>query len=101
MNSLMYSQTRKISHSGYIMPLTLVITSLSVMLATYITHRALVFNAFASLAIKREKAKELALAGVQIAISQLVSPEEKKEKKKRKATKERRQKVKIKKINFF
>lgn len=81
MNFMMYQHQKKSFRAGYIMPLTLVITSLSVILATYITHRTLVFNAFASLAIKREKAKELALAGVQIAISQLVAPEEKKEKK--------------------
>ena len=63
--------------AGYVMILTLIIVSLSVVLATYLARRSTIFNAFASTAIKREKAKMLALSGIQIAMSQLASTPEK------------------------
>lgn len=74
--------------AGYVMILTLIIVSLSVVLATYLARRSTIFNAFASTAIKREKAKMLALSGIQIAMSQLASTPEKDE------TKDKDQKAK-------
>lgn len=72
--------------SGFIMIMTLMIASLAVVLVTYIINRSIVFVPIAQTMIEREKARELALGGIQLAISQLayadVKEKEKEEEKK-------------------
>lgn len=66
--------------SGYIILLTLLIISLAVVLVTYLFVRGTIFVPYADVMIKREKARSLALSGVQLACGQLSSmPPEKKE----------------------
>lgn len=60
--------------SGYILLLTLMIISLCVVLVTYIFNKGAVEVPFSYAMIKREKAKQLALSGIQIAMSQLGKP---------------------------
>lgn len=58
-------------NNGYILVLTLLIISLSVMLVTYIFNKGTVYTQFARTIIDREKAKMAAFSGVQLAMSQL------------------------------
>lgn len=53
------------------MIMTLMIASLAVVLVTYIINRSTVFVPIAQTMIEREKARELARGGIQLAISQL------------------------------
>ncbi len=72
---------------GYILILTLMVISLSVVLVTFIATRGITFFPFARIERDREKAEMLAFGGVQLALSQLaVGPEE--EKKQKPGTKE-------------
>lgn len=57
--------------SGYILVLTLLLISLSVALVTYIFNKGTVYIHYTRTVIEREKAKMLALSGVQLAMSQL------------------------------
>lgn len=61
----------KQSQSGYIMVLTLMIIGISVILVTQLFNRASVHRSFVATITKQQKAKELALAGILIAQSQL------------------------------
>lgn len=63
---------------GYVLILTLMIISLSVILVTYIANKGSTYIPFARLAIDREKAALLAFSGIQIAMSQLGKQPEKK-----------------------
>ena len=56
---------------GYILVLTLIILSIGVLLVTQLSHRGMVHIHFDQTMIEREKAKSLALGGIQLAISQL------------------------------
>lgn len=65
---------------GYILLLTILITSLMVVIATFIFTRGSIFVPFADTVIKREKATMLCLGGVEIGLGMLHLPaEEKKE----------------------
>lgn len=57
--------------SGYIMIMTLLITSIAAIAATYIFYQGSIFVPYADTMIKREKALMLALAGIEIAKSEL------------------------------
>ena len=57
--------------SGYILLLTLMILSISTIVVTQIFYQGRLFNSFIPLIIEKEKARQVALAGVSIAISQL------------------------------
>ena len=74
------NKTKK--QQGYILILTLLITSAAIAVVTYIFNRGSVHVPFMQTMIEREKAKMLAMSGVQIAIAQLSykMPEEEKEK---------------------
>lgn len=65
--------------SGYILPLVLMIVAVLTSIATYMYYRGSAYASFVPLITSREKAKVLALGGVQLAIAQLsaVSPEKK------------------------
>jgi hypothetical protein len=67
--------------SGYILLLTLMIISLCVVLVTYMFNKGAVEVPFSYAMIKREKAKQLALSGIQMAMSQLGKPIEIKQEK--------------------
>src|ERR1700722_16640192 len=67
--------------SGYILLLTLMMISLCVVLVTYIFNKGAVEVPFSYAMIKREKAKQLALSGIQMAMSQLGKPIEIKQEK--------------------
>lgn len=68
------------ARSGYIILLTLLIISLAVVLVTYLFVRGTIFVPYADVMIKREKARSLALSGIQLACGQLsVMPEKKEE----------------------
>ncbi len=66
---------------GYILVLTLTITGLLVILGVQIYYLSSGFSSFARIAIKREKAKSLALSGIQLTQNQLYVPPQKKENK--------------------
>ncbi len=63
---------------GYILILTLMILSILIVVVTNIFFTGTAHNVFSKTIIDREKAKMLALSGVQIAISKLTLPQEKK-----------------------
>src|SRR5438045_4505068 len=59
------------SHPGYIMVFTLLAVGAAMVVVTYIGHRSSYYLPFSKMVLEREKAKTLALSGVQIAIAQL------------------------------
>jgi hypothetical protein len=59
------------SSSGFVLVTTLMIVSLAVVLISFIINRSTVFFPLARTTIDREKAKELALGGLQFSLSQL------------------------------
>jgi hypothetical protein len=67
---------------GYIIPLVLMLTSMAVLMVTVIYWRGSVYVPFMSAMLKQQKARQLAMSGVQVAMSQLaVVPEQKENKK--------------------
>jgi hypothetical protein len=60
------------SKSGFIIPLTLMILSISIMIVSYIYIRTSVFIPYIDVMAKREQAKMLALGGVNIALEQML-----------------------------
>ena len=76
------------AHNGFILITTLMILSLAMVLISFMINRSTVFFPLAQTVIDREKAKELALGGLQLASSQLayadVVEKEEKEKPKHK-----------------
>jgi len=68
--------------NGYVLPLTLMIIFASVGLLTTVMRRAFIFQDKVRYAFNREKARTLALAGIQVGMSQLsvVKPKENKKK---------------------
>jgi hypothetical protein len=67
--------------AGYIMIFTLLAVAAAMVVVTYVGHRASYYLPFSQMTVEREKAKALALGGVQIAIAQLSIPDEKKDSK--------------------
>ncbi len=63
------------NQQGFILVLTLMLLSIGVLLVTQLSHRGMVHIHFDQTMIDREKAKELALGGLQLAISQLTIKE--------------------------
>ena len=63
-------KTQKTSN-GYIMIVTLLVVSLAMVLVAYMINRGTVYLPLTKTVIEREKAKELAFAGLQMAMSQL------------------------------
>lgn len=57
--------------NGFILITTLIILSLAMVLISYLINRSTVFSPLAQTVIEREKAKELAFSGLQLASSQL------------------------------
>jgi len=57
--------------SGYILIVTLMVISLSVVLVSYLFTRSSVYLPLSTTVIKREQAKMLALGGIQVAMSQV------------------------------
>ncbi len=73
-----------LNRRGYVIPLTLIILSLSIAIVSYIFIRSAVYTPYMNMMIKREQAKMLAMGGVNIALSQIthVDQDEKKTDKK-------------------
>lgn len=67
--------------SGFILPLTLAIIGLFMFLATYITNKSLIFGSYTKTMVAREKSRQLAFGGIQLAIAQLARTPEKQEEK--------------------
>lgn len=67
----------KYNKSGYILALTLALIALFMVIATYIANKGLVFSSFSRTMVDREKARQLALGGIQLAMSQLATVEKK------------------------
>src|SRR5579872_480092 len=67
--------------TGYIMIFTLLIVGAAMMIVTYVGHRGSFYLPFSYMITAREKAKMLALGGVQVAIAQLALVDKSKEKK--------------------
>ena len=65
---------------GYIMIFTFLAIGAAMVVATYVGHRGSYYMPFSHMIIEREKAKTLALSGVQVAIAQLAQSPTKKEK---------------------
>ena len=61
----------KKNSDGYIMIFTLMIVGAAMMVVTYVGHRGSFYLPFSTMVFARERAKSLALGGVQIAIAQL------------------------------
>ncbi len=61
----------KNNREGFILILTLILTSLMIIIATQVYEQATSYFVFSKMAVDREKAKALALGGIQLAISQL------------------------------
>lgn len=71
---------------GYIMIFTLLAIGAAMVIATYMGHRASYYLPFSQIIFEREKAKTLALSGVEIAIAQLAFVPDKKETQKEQST---------------
>jgi hypothetical protein len=67
---------------GYIMIFTLLVVAAAMMIVTYVGHRGSFYLPFSHMIAAREKAKMLALGGVQVAIAQLALVDKSKEQKK-------------------
>ena len=78
------------TNSGYIMVLALLIISMAMVIASYIGRRGSYYLPFSYMIADREKAKMVALGGVQVAIAQL-SQVPKKDQKKETSEKESKQ----------
>ena len=74
--------------SGFIIPLTLMLISVATVLITAIYQRGSLFVPFITTMYQREQAKQLAMSGIQIAISQLAFVEKKEKEKKEPAKNE-------------
>lgn len=63
----------KIEHAkpGYILAFTLAMMALFMFIATYVSNKGLIFSSFSKTMVDREKARQLAYGGIQLAISQL------------------------------
>src|SRR5262245_558509 len=72
----------KINCEGYIMVFTLLVVGAAMMIVTYVGHRGSFYLPFSYMISAREKAKMLALGGVQVAIAQLAFVDKPKESKK-------------------
>lgn len=59
------------NNRGYIIPLVLMLVSMAVLLVTVIYWRGSVYVPFMSSMLKQERARQLAMSGVQVAMSQL------------------------------
>jgi hypothetical protein len=70
-----------LAKTGYIMIFTLLVVGAAMMIVTYVGHRGSFYLPFSYMIIAREKAKMLALGGVQVAIAQLSQVDKSKEKK--------------------
>ncbi len=66
---------------GYIMIFTLLVVAAAMVVVTYVGHRGSFYMPFSSMILAREKAKHLALGGVQIGIAQLAKIVKKEENK--------------------
>jgi hypothetical protein len=71
----------KRSSPGYIMIFALLIIGALMVIVTYIGHRGSYYLPFAKMAVEREKAKMLAVSGIQVAIAQLAEVPKKENKK--------------------
>jgi hypothetical protein len=63
--------TQNSKQPGYILLLTIMILSITTIVVTQIFFQARLYNSFIPLALEKEKARQLALSGVAIAIAQL------------------------------
>ena len=68
-------------HSGYIMIFALLVIAASMVIVAYVGHRGSVHAPFMHMSIEREKAKLIALSGVQVVIAQLAKVPAKEQKK--------------------
>lgn len=76
---MMHQSLRHTQH-GFIMLTTLLLVALLTALGTYISQRSVVHIPYMNTMVNREKARMLALSGIEIAIGQIIEPvEEKKE----------------------
>jgi hypothetical protein len=82
----------KTSNNGYILVLTLMMLSILIIIVTSMFYNETAHTALTRTMIEREKAKMLALGGVQLAISKLITPQKKE--KEPKEVKEKNQKEK-------
>jgi hypothetical protein len=73
--------TKQPNQNGYILVLTLMLISIMAIMVTQLFHKAVVQTNFDRIMIDREKAKALALGGIEIAMGQLTIAVDQKEKK--------------------
>jgi len=71
----------KNNQSGYILAVTLALIALCMFISTYVFNKGFVFTRFSQTMVDREKARQLAYGGIQLAIGQLAIPPKKLEKK--------------------
>lgn len=72
-------QINKSVRDGYIMIFTLLVVAAAMVVVTYVGHRGSFYMPFSSMILAREKAKQLALGGVQVGIAQLAKIAKKEE----------------------
>ncbi len=80
LNKFLKGHKPKKANPGYIMIFTFLAIGAAMVVATYVGHRGSYYMPFSHMIIEREKAKTLALSGVQVAIAQLAQSPTKQEK---------------------
>lgn len=80
---------------GFALVMTMMMTSLIIMITTFISYRATMFLPYAKIAIHQQKARQLALGGIQLAISQLSEIKESEETQETPNTKNKKQDTKL------
>jgi hypothetical protein len=69
------------ARDGYIMIFTLLVVAAAMVVVTYVGHRGSFYIPFSHMILAREKAKQIALGGIQVGIAQLVKTVKKEESK--------------------
>lgn len=64
----------KNNQPGYILAVTLALIALCMFITTYVFNKGFVFSRFSQTMVDREKSRQLAYGGIQLAISQLAIP---------------------------
>ncbi|HXW85982.1 MAG TPA: hypothetical protein VEK38_01425 [Candidatus Bathyarchaeia archaeon] len=80
---LLRRETMGTQKQGYILVFTLIIIAITTALATYVYNRGIIFFSYTSTILDQERARQLALGGVNIAYAQLNYQEKKDEKEKK------------------
>lgn len=79
-NRVFFQKPLCYAHHGFIMLTTILLVALLTALGTYFFQRGMVHIPYMNVMVNREKARMLALSGVEIAVGQLIEPEKEEKK---------------------